>query len=192
LTSRSKGPFHSDQAVSGNEPAPDARQSGAGAFDANGWTIYFHPLFTEQCERLVTNVELARRRHGANPKSADVKLLALIRRLVTHDIPGDPMRSAYRQGKTLGAERKHWFRAKFGGSRFRLFFRFRSDAKIIVITWVNDAETLRTYGSRTDAYEVFKGMLDSGNPSDDWDALLKAASDPEAASRARKLFGSDQ
>ncbi|MFV1920915.1 type II toxin-antitoxin system YhaV family toxin, partial [Sphingomonas sp. MJ1 (PH-R8)] len=41
---------------------------------------------------------------------------------------------------------------------------------------VNDATTLRTYGSRTDAYAVFKGMLDKGNPPDDWTALLKAAS----------------
>jgi toxin YhaV len=38
---------------------------------------------------------------------------------------------------------------------------------------VNDNETLRTYGSNTDAYVVFKKMLGKNRPPDDWDALLK-------------------
>ena len=41
-------------------------------------------------------------------------------------------------------------------------------------TWVNDLKTLRAYGSKTDAYKVFAGMLDDGNPLDDWNELLKA------------------
>ena len=55
---------------------------------------------------------------------------------------------------------------------------------------MNDSETLRTYGARTDAYAVFKGMLDAGNPPDAWADLLAAASglvatEPLAASRTR-------
>ena len=90
-------------------------------------------------------------------------------------IPVDPTRPEFRQGGTLGSSRKHWFRAKFGGGRFRLFFRYSSSAKIIIFAWVNDRDTLRTYGSKTDAYAVFKGMLDHGNPPEDWDALLKGS-----------------
>ncbi len=32
----------------------------------------------------------------------------------------------------------------------------------------NDDTTLRAYDSRTDAYRVFKGMLEDGNPPGDW------------------------
>ena len=92
-------------------------------------------------------------------------------------IPADPTSSAFRQGGTLGPERKHWFRAKFGNGRFRLFFRYNSTGKVLVFAWVNDANTLRSYGSRSDAYAVFRAMLEDGNPPDSWTELLEAASD---------------
>ncbi len=38
--------------------------------------------------------------------------------------------------------------------------------------WVNDDKSKRAYGSDTDAYEVFKKMLKSGNPPDNWQSLL--------------------
>lgn len=63
----------------------------------------------------------------------------------------------YRQGSTLGDDYRHWFRAKFGNGRFRLFFLYDSMAKVIIFAWVNDETTLRTYGAKTDAYKVFKG-----------------------------------
>uniref|UniRef100_UPI0025F0C19E type II toxin-antitoxin system YhaV family toxin n=1 Tax=uncultured Thiohalocapsa sp. TaxID=768990 RepID=UPI0025F0C19E len=81
---------------------------------------------------------------------------------------------AFRQGDTLGEARKHWFRAKCF-QQYRLFYRFSSEARIIVLAWVNDETTLRAYGSRTDAYATFRGMLDGGNPPDDFDALMQAA-----------------
>ena len=150
----------------------------------NGWSIAAHPLFLGQLERLTAAVESAKTKDPENYKStANAKLLAALEDLVFRTIPDDPARPIYRQGGTLGGNRKHWFRAKFGGQRFRLFFRFSSEAKIIIFAWVNDQNTLRTYGSKTDAYAVFKGMLDDGNPPDDWAALLKAASGREAQKR---------
>jgi len=35
---------------------------------------------------------------------------------------------------------------------------------------------LRSYGSRGDAYAVFRAMLEDGNPPDSWKDLLEAAS----------------
>ncbi len=138
-----------------------------------GWTLYAHPLFLDQLERLTVAVEKAAKK---DPKgyasSANAKLLAAMRKLMFEVIPVDPTRPEFRQGGTLGPERKHWFRAKFGGGRFRLFFRYSSTAKIIIYAWVNDANTLRTYGSKSDAYAVFKTMLDRGNPPEDWSALV--------------------
>ena len=43
--------------------------------------------------------------------------------------------------------------------------------------------TLRTYGAKSDAYAVFRKMLDKGNPPDSWDALLTAARDASARER---------
>jgi toxin YhaV len=147
------------------------------------------PIFVDQLERLEAAV-------GAAPKetSGNAKLLRRLLDLALDEIPRDPGRDEYRQGHTLGPERKHWFRAKFGRGRFRLFFRFRTDVRVIVYAWVNDDSSLRTYGSRTDAYAVFARMLDSGNPPDGWESLLRTASGPEAVNRAsgvlRKLRGS--
>lgn len=121
----------------------------------NGWTLAAHPLFLDQLEKLTAAVE---RERVKDPKryqqTANAKLLAAIEELVFRTIPADPTRPVYRQGGTLGTSRKHWFRAKFGGQRFRLFFRFSSEARVIIFAWVNDENTLRTYGSKTDAYRV--------------------------------------
>ena len=147
-----------------------------------------HPRFVDQIERLMDAVEAERQRQ-AKPglASASTKLLAAIIRLSMDEIPRDPGRKEYRQGSTLGEHRKHWFRAKFGGGRFRLFYRFRTDLRIILYVWVNDEQTLRTYGSRTDAYAVFSRMLDSGNPPDDWETLLAAARSGQTTTRVEAL-----
>ena len=71
---------------------------------------------------------------------------------------------------------KHWFRAKFF-QQYRLFFRFHSESKIIVLAWVNDEKTKRAYNSKSDAYRVFEKMLNNGNPPDDWSELIAEAKD---------------
>jgi toxin YhaV len=141
----------------------------------NGWSLFAHPLFLDQVEELIAAVERAKAKdpHTYRKKNA-AKRLAAILKLATVDIPSDPGAARFRQGKTLGENRKHWFRAKFF-QQYRLFFRFDNASRVIVLAWVNDENTLRAYDSRTDAYKVFKGMLDDGNPPDDFDTLLAAA-----------------
>lgn len=144
-------------------------------FVVNGWSIYAHPIFLDQLEGLIEEVESRRARDPKTwQKKNCTKRLAAIFKLVTENIPADPGAPAFRQGDTLGENRKHWFRAKFF-QQYRLFFRFDSTAKVIVLAWVNDEQTLRAYGSKTDAYATFRGMLDGGNPPDDFDALMKEA-----------------
>jgi len=144
----------------------------------NGWTLLFHDAVIGQLEKLGEACERARK---ADPKTfranANVKLFAALARLMLEIIPADPARPEFRQGNTLGPEYRHWFRAKFLG-RFRLFFRYDSKAKLIVYAWVNDERTLRQSGGKTDPYEVFKRMLKSGEPPDDWSALVKRARVP--------------
>ena len=155
----------------------------------NGWELFTHLLLLDQLEKLMAAVEKAKakaKKPDDYKSTANFKLLAALNELIFVTIPADPTRPEYRQGNTLGDDYKHWFRAKFGGQRFRLFFRYDSKAKVIVYAWVNDEDSKRTYGSKTDAYAVFKKMLDNGNPPDDWNALLKAAKDPAAVGRLAK------
>ncbi len=136
----------------------------------NGWSVYAHPVFLDQLEGLIGEVEARKARDPRTwQKKNCTKRLAAIFKLVSEVIPADPGAPQFRQGGTLGDGRKHWFRAKFF-QQYRLFFRFDSTARIVVLAWVNDEVTLRAYGSRTDAYLVFKGMLDSGHPPDDFAA----------------------
>jgi toxin YhaV len=69
----------------------------------------------------------------------------------------------------------------FFDGRYRLFFRYSTSAKAIVFAWVNDEETLRTYGRKTDAYAVFNGMLGKNRPPDD--TLLREAQETVAGSK---------
>lgn len=141
----------------------------------NGWTIFAHSLFLDQLEELLTKVEILRQKDPQNyQKKNAAKRLAAIAKLAFEVIPQDPTRNDYRQGTTLGDDYKHWFRAKFF-QQYRLFFRYHQESKIIVFAWVNDEDSKRAYGSKTDAYRVFKKMLENDRPSDDWDVLLQEA-----------------
>jgi toxin YhaV len=46
---------------------------------------------------------------------------------------------------------------------------------VIVYAWVNDEDTKRAYESCDDAYRVFRKILESGHPPDDWNQLLAEA-----------------
>ncbi len=150
----------------------------------HGWAVFTHPLFLDQIEKLAAQVQKLRAKDpvGYVQKSA-TKRLAAILQLAFDTIPQDPTRTEYRQGTTLGAAHKHWFRAKYF-QQYRLFFRYHLESKTIVLAWVNDENTKRAYDSGDDAYRVFSKMLESGHPPDDWNALLKDASAQTARLKA--------
>lgn len=141
----------------------------------HGWSLYAHPLFTAQVEALLSQVEALRQRDSAGYSQRNAtKRLAAIARLAFELIPQDPTRAEYRQGATLGGAHQHWFRAKFF-QQYRLFFRYHSGARVIVYAWVNDEDSRRAYERSDDAYRVFRRMLASGHPPNDWDQLLDEA-----------------
>jgi toxin YhaV len=148
----------------------------------HGWTIFAHPLFLAQVEALEEQVEALRQK---NPdvylKQNATKRLAAIMKLAFDVVPQNPARPEYRQGGTLGGEHKHWFRAKFF-QQYRLFFRYHESSRVIVYAWVNDETTKRAYESTVDAYRVFRKMLESGHPPDNWEQLLA-----EASAEAKRL-----
>lgn len=145
----------------------------------NGWTLLFHPCFDDQYQELINRViKVQARRPSDWQNHHHTKLLKAINQLVFKKIPLDPSNPAFRQGDTLGAGRRHWFRAKFF-QQYRLFFRFHTQTRFIVFAWVNDDTSLRAYDSNSDAYGIFQAMLDRGYPPDDWDALVKACRPPQ-------------
>lgn len=141
----------------------------------HGWTLLFHDCVVEQLLRLRAAAARAERRDPINcEQNANVKLFRALSRLMLEVVPTDPANDDYRQGRTLGEAHRHWRRAKIG-RRFRLFFRYDSKSRVIVFAWVNDEQSLRSAGSRSDPYSVFQKMLERGNPPDDWAALLVAS-----------------
>ena len=141
-------------------------------FVIHGWTLFAHPLFLAQIEALTQEVEGLKQTDpvGYVKKNASKRLAALYK-LAFDVIPQDPSRPDYRQGNTLGDDHKHWFRAKFF-QQYRLFFRYHAQSRIIVLAWVNDEDSKRAYESSDDAYRVFRKMLESGHPPNDWNQLL--------------------
>lgn len=141
--------------------------------ERKGWKLYQWRGFEHTFTALVAEVEALKRADPNGFRShPSAKRLAAIYRLVTDIIPTNPNAPEFRQGNTMGPANRHWFSAGFY-ERYRLFFRFRSDARAIVYTWVNDEDTLRARGARNDPYAVFERMLQGGQPPGDWDQLLE-------------------
>jgi len=151
------------------------RQQSPPPLVVNGWSIFAHPLFLDQIDNLVVEIERLRAKdpEGYTGKRA-AKLLAAISKLAFEVIPGNPANPNYRQGSALGENRKHWFRARFF-QQFRLFFRYQEQSKIIIFASVNDDDSKRAHESSNDACRTFRRMLKSGHPPDEWDALLREA-----------------
>lgn len=141
----------------------------------HGWNLLFHDCLIEQLQKLHTAVLRAQAQDPQGFESnANVKLFKALSQLMLETVPGDPNREEYRQGNTMGPTFRHWRRAKIG-RRFRVFFRFDSKTRIIIFAWVNDENTLRSSGSKSDPYAVFQKMLQRGHPPGDWAALVSTS-----------------
>lgn len=144
--------------------------------EVNGWKLFQHPLFAQQLDELEGNVrELAKRDPERFSERAATKLLSTINELIYEAIPRNPGAGEFRQGNTLGPNNRHWFRAKFH-RRFRLFFRFASKEKVIVYACLNDEQSLRKAGAKTDPYVIFRALLERGDPARSIEELLRRSS----------------
>jgi toxin YhaV len=147
----------------------------------NGWTLLRHPQFREPFDGLVAKVA---RLKAADPEGwsnhPKAKMLKRISDLIMDEIPANPDHPDFRLGNTMGKQNSHWRRAKFLG-RFRLFYRFDTAAKIIIYVWVNDENTQRKAGSKTDPYAVFEKRLSRGDPPGGWAELRASVLDDPAA-----------
>jgi toxin YhaV len=142
----------------------------------NGWQVFYYKAFAAALDELEAEVtRLAAKDpkgYKAHPKT---RLLASVYEAVTQRVPANPEDAQFRLGKTLGSAHKHWRRVKKGlPDRYRLFFRFASKpVRLIVYAWLNDEDTLRKAGAKTDVYAAFQRLLARGEVPGDIDALLK-------------------
>jgi toxin YhaV len=145
--------------------------------ERNGWKLFYYSAFQVSLDSLIKEVQrLKEEQTDTFQHHPKTKLLKRILELVEKEIPTNPGAKEYALGNTLGNSYRHWRRAKFLG-RFRLFFRYSSDEKIIIYTWVSDRNTLRKAGSKTDPYAVFRKLLMAGDPPDNWKTLLESSED---------------
>jgi toxin YhaV len=143
--------------------------------ERHGWKLYRARAFRETLDALEAEVaRIAAEKPEALASHPKAKMLRRITDLILDEIPRDPTAVAFGLGNTLGSAHRHWRRATFL-QRFRLFFRFDSLSRIIIYAWVNDENTLRKAGARSDPYSVFARRLDDGNTPDRWDELLEDA-----------------
>ena len=153
--------------------------------ERHGWILLFHDCIVEQLQKVHAATVRARR---SNPKgyesNANVKLFRALSQLILEVVPSDPGREEYRKGNTLGPEHRHWRRAKIG-RQFRLFFRYDSRSRTFVFAWVNDGQTLRSSGRKSDPYAMFEKMLKRGSPPDDWKSLVAASRSDWAKNETR-------
>ncbi len=137
----------------------------------NGWTFLAWPAFDARWNALLRRVAAQR---AVNPKavvtSPEATVLAALLRVIRERIARDPNDADCRVRRDLGA----WRRVKFLG-RLRLFYRFSSAHRFVILTWLNDENTLRKDGATTDPYTVFAAMLSRGEVPSDWEALTSRA-----------------
>ena len=139
---------------------------------APSWQLKAHPAYVMAEAKYLEALSAGESADDkALSKSKQFKKFEHLYALTRLRIPADPSRETFRLGNTLGKKHSFWRRAKFL-QQYRIFFRYSSVSKLIVYAWVNDDDTLRAYGSKTDAYIVFKRMLESGRIPNDWDELI--------------------
>ena len=153
---------------------------------SRGWRLFVHLLFESQIEKLTAQVErLASKDPQGYVSHPAAKLLATIYHYIVEVIPADPNSAEFQQGNTLGPDNRHWFRAKLHG-RYRLFYRFSSQERIIIYAWINDENTLRKRVSKTDPYALFGTMLESGDPPTSLADLMRVSSELQEPARRRR------
>jgi toxin YhaV len=96
-----------------------------------------------------------------------VKLFLAVRQLVSETIPKDPTNPDFR----LRGDLSRFRRTKGLGlpGRYRLFWAFNNQAKVIIMLYLNDARSLRQAGGRNDPYALFSTLLRAGQIGPDFD-----------------------
>ena len=129
------------------------------------YLLRYHQVYAHRIARLKEQVKELRQKLNDEDFSHHeiVKLATRIRQADQVIIPQDPDRPEYR----LSGELRKYRRYKRGLKRYRLFFCFSHQPKMILYLYLNDEKHLRKTGSKSDPYEDFKKLVGRGTFSHD-------------------------
>jgi toxin YhaV len=135
----------------------------------HGWTVLFSEPFLSAYGDLSAKTrklkhELSEEEYERHP---DVKLFLTVRELTRDIIPSDPHHAGYRLHGDLSKFRRTKGRGLPG--RYRLFWVFSEQLKVIIFLYLNDSRSLRKEGDRSDPYRVFSGMVSRGEIGTDFE-----------------------
>ncbi|MBU1088155.1 MAG: type II toxin-antitoxin system YhaV family toxin [Candidatus Omnitrophica bacterium] len=123
----------------------------------SSYLLKYHDFYFQRIAKLKEQVIELRSKLGNEEfqQHEIVKLAYRIRKADQEIIPQDPNREEYR----LRDELKKYRRYKQGLQRYRLFFCFSSQPKLILYLYLNDEKHLRKAGDKKDPYEEFKKLV---------------------------------
>ena len=124
----------------------------------NNYLLKSHEFFSQRIVELNREIIKLREKKLTLEELAQhptVKLAKRVYHATFEIIPADPNHPDYR----LEGEVRKYRRYKIGLERYRLFFGFSSQPKIILYLYLNDESTLRKEGSKSDPYEQFKKLV---------------------------------
>jgi toxin YhaV len=140
--------------------------------EAHEWDLRGHPAFLAAIDEYKKRAIESQGKLSADELvNRNIKQLNALFTLIYGTVPSNPADPKFRLGNILGEKYRHWLRAKFR-QQYRVFFRYSTRSQAIVYAWVNDDETLRSYGSKTDAYVFFRKLLESGKVPNNWIELV--------------------
>ena len=126
----------------------------------SNYLLRYHVFYYQRIAKLKEQVKGLRNKLGDEElrRNEIVKLAYRIRKADQEIIPQDPDRPEYR----LSGKLRKYRRYKQGLQRYRLFFCFSNQPRIILYLYLNDERHLRKEGGRNDPYEVFKKFIGQG------------------------------
>jgi toxin YhaV len=124
------------------------------------YVLKIHQLLSQRIDALKIQVRGLKKNLDENTYRQHplVKFAYRVRKSIEEIIPENPDRPDYR----LTGELKKYRRYKQGLQRYRLFFCFSNQPRIILYLYLNDERHLRKEGDKNDPYEVFKKFIKQG------------------------------
>ncbi|MBU1627556.1 type II toxin-antitoxin system YhaV family toxin [bacterium] len=126
----------------------------------NEYLLRYHNFYYQRIVKLKEQVKKLRNKLSDREfkQHEVVKLACRIRKADQEIIPEDPNRPEY----YLKGDLKKYRRYKQGLKRYRLFFCFSNQPRIILYLYLNDERHLRKAGDKNDPYEEFKKLIAKG------------------------------
>lgn len=124
------------------------------------YVLKIHQLLSQRIDALKIQVRELKKTLDENTYRQHplVKFAYRVRKSIEEIIPENPDRPDYR----LTGELKKYRRYKQGLQRYRLFFCFSNQPRIILYLYLNDERHLRKEGDKNDPHEVFKKFIKQG------------------------------